>query len=276
MKNAHKFALVLFFSVLVLTACSPQTATIQTSRPTAPSNTPAPPTAAAISEPSPTATDTSPQLEVVEWYRWSEPAAFEGDIPNTYVEILIRNPYDFPVNVYEPAVQFLNAGEVVMRTRDIDLYMYADAGWNMILPGETVPGRIIAWPNRFVTEIPEWDTFTITADLEEATQIPYTTDLDISTGSFTYGDNGFFSAKGIVTNTSGQPLKTILLRVIARNASGGFVGSGLIGVIGDFVDGEYQSLDPGSAYEFTLSAFVDPSMSDVLNFEVSGFGITAE
>lgn len=276
--KVRKFAIAFVVITIAIAGCgtlAPASTQI-TTPPTQVAESPAPTNTSAPSEPSPTATETTPQLEVVEWYRWSPPPAFEGDTPNTYVEVLVRNPYDYPVNVYEPAVQFLNAGEVVLRTRDIDLYLFSDVGWNMILPGETVPGRICACLSGIVPEIPDWDSFTISADLEEATPIPFTIDLDISTGAFTYREDGAFSAQGTVTNTSGQPLKVILLRVIARNANGGYVRSGSIGVIGDFFDGQYQSLEPGGSYKFTISAFVDPFLSDALNFGVTGFGILAE
>lgn len=284
--KARNFAIAFVILSFAVAGCSsPASAPTQITTPPTQVAQAATPSTPATSEPSPTATEVTPQLEVVEWYLWTELPEFEGDVPLTFIEVLVRNPYDYPVNVYEPAVQFLNAGEVVLRTRDIHLYLYADAGWNMILPGETVPGQIIAWPNRFISEKPEWDSFTISADIEEATPIPYTTDLDITTGSFTYREDSLYSVSvstlytnGTVTNTSGQPLKTILLRSIVRDASGHFVGSGLIGVIGDFFDGKYQNLEPGGIFEIQyLPAYVNPALSsEPLQFEVTGFGIIAE
>lgn len=275
MRAARKFAVALVSISLISSACSAPATTpaTDTIRPTlAPSPSPA---ATATATASPTAPAANPQLEVVEWHRWSPAAAFEADVPNTYVEVLVHNPYDYAVNVYEPFVQLLNAGEVVHQTRDIDLYLYADAGWNLILPGESVPGRICACASFGVMQVPEWDSLAISADLEQADAIPYTVDLDIDSGAFRPGGEGVFFAEGRVTNSSGQALKVILLRVIVRDAGGHFVGSGLIGVIGDFIDGRYESLGPGSVREFSISAFTDPSLSDGLNFEVTGFGILA-
>jgi hypothetical protein len=62
-----------------------------------------------------------------------------------------------------------------------------------------------------------------------------------------------------------------------RDASGHFVGSGLIGVIGDFFDGVYHSLEPGGTFEIEyLPAYVSPALgSEDLQFEVTGFGIIA-
>jgi hypothetical protein len=278
----NKFAIVLILASLTFFACSsPAPIATESSLPTSAPLEILSPTDTASAQPSPTTTESSPQLEIIEWYLWTEEPEVEGNTPYTFVEVLVRNPHDYPVNVYEPAVQFLNSGEIVMRTRDIELYLFADAGWNMILPGETVPGQIIAWPNRFVAELPEWDSFTISADIEAATPIAYTTDLDINMGAFTYKEGAnypAFSAQGTVTNTSGQPLKTILLRVIARDSSGAFVGSGLIGVIGHFFDGNYQNLEPGGTFEVeVLPAYVDPVRSaEALDFEVTGFGIIAQ
>lgn len=276
MRAAHKFAVALSLISLVLSACnSPGIISTETGSPTL-TATESPLSATTTPLPPPTATEASPQLEVVEWYRWSPAPAFEGDVPNVYVEVLVRNPYAYPVNVYEPAVQFFNGGEVVHQTRDIDLYLYADVGWNMILPGEGVPGRICACAGFGVMQVPEWDSFAVSAELKEATAIPYTTELDISMGAFRPTDSGSFFARGHVTNSSGQPLKVILLRAIARDGEGHFVGSGLIGVIGDFIEGKYESLAVGSQHEFSISVFMDPFFSNTLNFEVTGFGILAK
>lgn len=234
MNTIRKFAVALSFLILIAACSAPAPAATNTTIAPAPATEAPAASATTAPEASPAATETAPQLEIVEWYVWTSVPEFEGNTPTTYIEVLVRNPYDYPVKVFEPSVQFLNGGEIVMRTRDINLYLFADAGWNMILPGETVPGQVIAWPNRFVAEQPEWDSFTISADIEEATPIAYTTELQINTGSFISRDDspsGFrtYYTNGTVTNTSGQPLKTILLRSIVRDASGHFVGSGLIG-----------------------------------------------
>src|SRR3990172_6624006 len=167
--KARNFAIAFVILSFAVAGCSsPASAPTQITTPPTQVAQAATPSTPATSEPSPTATEVTPQLEVVECYLWTELPEFEGDVPLTFIEVLVR-------------------------TRDIHLYLYADAGWNMILPGETVPGQIIAWPNRFISEKPEWDSFTISADIEEATPIPYTTDLDITTGSFTYPEDSLYS-----------------------------------------------------------------------------------
>jgi len=284
MKKARKFAIALFLLSLAIAACSaPSPVATETSIPAAPATETPAPTATATPEPSPSPTS-SPQLEVLEWYRWTNPAQPDLDEDSAFVAFLVRNPYDFPVAIYHPSIRLINsAGEIVLRTSDVDFFIFADAGWNQMLPGETVPAFFCACLSGLISEIPEWETFELVADVEEATPIAYTTELEISTGDFEHrstgfaGDQNYIDAQGAVKNTSDQSLKTILLRVTVRDQNGHYVGSGLIGVIGDFFDGKYESLEPGTSYDFWISAFLDPALADQpLEFEVTGFGIVAK
>lgn len=275
--QACKFAAAVFVISLFLSACSsPSVTTAVADRPTLTATQPIPSPESLTPSLSPTATEAAPALEVVEWHAWAPTPAYEGSIPDTFVQILVHNPYDYPVKVFGLAAQLVSGGEIVHQTRDVDLYLFADVGWNMILPGESVPGQLCVCLGYGITESPEWDTITLSADVEQADTIPYTTELDIHTGSFTRNSKGTFVAQGTVTNLSGQPLRVILMRVIARDASGQFMGSGFIGVIGDFFDGKYQSLEAGSRHEFPISVFSNPNLPDGMNFEVTGFGVLAE
>ena len=281
MRKLRKFAIALLFLILIAACSAPAPTATNTAIAAAPATEA--PAASATPEPSPSPTS-SPQLEVLEWYRWTNPAQPDLDVDSAFVAFLVRNPYDFPVAIYHPSIRLINsAGEIVLRTSDVDFFIFADAGWNQMLPEETVPAFFCACQSGLISEIPEWETFELVADVEEATPIAYTTELEISTGNFEHrstgfaGDENYFDAQGVVKNTSGQPLKTILLRVTARDQNGHYVGAGIIGVIGDFFDGKYESLEPGTSYDFGISAYLDPALADQpLEFEVTGFGVVAK
>ncbi len=270
--RAYQIAAAVFLISLFSSACSPAPVTTTPDRPTLTATQPAPTLEAATAAPTPTATQAPPALEVVEWHAW--PPASEGSTPN-YIEILVRNPYDYPVKVYGLVAQLVNGGEIVHQTPDVNLYLFADVGWNIILPGETVPGQLCICLG-YQVDMPEWDSVALAGDVEQTEPIPYTTELDIRTGSFSRNGKGTFVAQGNVTNMSGQPLRVILMRVIARDASGHFMGSGFIGVIGDYIGGRYESLEAGSRHDFPISVFSNSKLPDGMNFEVTGFGILAK
>lgn len=185
--QAYRFAAALVAISLLSSACSsPSTTTAVPDRPTAAATQPlsSPQPSEPSPSPSPTATPAAPALEVLEWHAWAPTPAFESNAPNTFVEILVRNPYDHPVKVYGLAAQLLSDGQVVYQTRDIDLYLYADVGWNMILPGEAVPGQLCVCLGYGVTEAPAWDSIALSADIEPADVIAHTTELEIRTGPF--------------------------------------------------------------------------------------------
>src|SRR3990172_1495020 len=64
--------------------------------------------------PAATQTAISLELEVVESYSWTDERGF------SWVEALVRNPYEYPVEIYEPTVRLLDsAGEIVVRIDEV-------------------------------------------------------------------------------------------------------------------------------------------------------------
>lgn len=274
METPRKFAIALVPFILALVACSapqptPPANPTATSAPAAETLSPAAPT----ESPSPALTPTPEglQLEILEWYQWSPPPAFEGDTPETYVEVLVRNPYDYPVKVFDPKVRLLDrAGEIVQRSGDVFFNIAEDIGWGQILPGETVSVRFYA------SATPEWETFEFAIDLEEARPVAYTADLQIGMGNFIDGGNGSLYAQGTVSNTSDEDLRFIFVRAIVRDPAGRYVGMGITGVKGDFVDGRFTDLEPGQSFDLTLPVYLDPALAnEPLRYEFSTIGLLA-
>jgi hypothetical protein len=121
--------------------------------------------------------------------------------------------------------------------------------------------------------VPEWETFEFVLDIGEADPVAYTTALDISMQKFKKAVNTIQS-QGTLRNTSGEPLRMAFVRVILRDASGQYVGFGIAGVIGNFIDGRYTNIEPGESMDFVLPAFIDPAINiDSLDVEVIAIGV---
>ena len=277
MKKARKFAIALSLLIFIAACSAPAPAATNTAIAPAPvteapaaSATPAP-----EASPSPTP---GLQLEIVEWYRWVDPPEFDGDVETLNVEFLVRNPYDFPVQVFESHIRLVNnAGEIVLRTGDVFLNVAEDIGWGIILPGETVAGEFYALPGFGENAIPEWETLELAFDIEEVAPVTYTSDLDVNLGNFVHREDNSFQAQGSVTNVSDQPLRLIFMRAIIRDSSGQFVGFGIAGVKGDFVDGSLVPIQPGESFDFTLPAYLNPELAEEsLQIEVSAIGMIAK
>jgi hypothetical protein len=67
------------------------------------------------------------------------------------------------------------------------------------------------------------------------------------------------------------------MRAIIRDSSGQFVGFGIAGVKGDFVDGSLVPIQPGESFDFTLPAYLNPELAEEsLQVEVSAIGMVAK
>jgi hypothetical protein len=261
-----KFATLVFVVSLILSSCASPAPT-QTQPPAEPPTDTVTPTETASLTPAPTSTEVPLQLEVVEWYRWSKQIGSEDDPREVhYGEFLVRNPYDFAVKVNDLRVNLVNSkGEIVHRTRSVFLYIASSIGWETILPGETVAGRFCGCLELGVIEIPEWESFELTANLEETTPIDFTTDLSITlSDAGQYFGGNLFQVTGSVENTSDQPVTWIYVRLIVRDRDGNFVGSGTSASV--FQDIEYLS-EPSSAFALIEDGrLVNTEPGDYLNF----------
>ena len=294
MRTPRILVVVLFLFVLSAAACSALRSTAseaggETSTPAAlatdtqaPSPTATPePSPTATLEPSPTATPAIRQLEIVEWDVYPYANLADPQNTDTRVEILVRNPNEFPVrvNLDEVELRLLNAaGEIVYTNPNPTFYIW-EGSW--ILGGETVPiSACVCFETDGVAK-QEWESLELVAPLEAAPGIAYTTDVDVTIGEFFSLEEAHLGGDQLgaeikLVNTSGQVLKSFEVRVIARDANGKYVG---VAIYGSFADqdssGDYVKIEPGASGGGIVVSEID-YVDGPLDYEVTAIGILAQ
>ncbi len=274
MRNTRNFAIALFVA-LVISACAPSTATHapeaspETEAPTATAS----PELTASPEPSLTPTEVVLDLEILEWGEFPIARLADPENTDTHVEVLIRNPNDFPVriNSSEDELRLVNAAGEVVYTNPGSVYYVWEGSW--MLPGETaaLSACVCFWTNGL--ERQEFETLELVAPLERATDLAYTLDVEVTLGEWSH----LGRAEIDWTNTSDQVLEEFLGRVMARDANGRHVGVAFYGVfLADFQnDVPFQPGEGGNGV-------VDDTMIDYMNdlnkleYEVNAIGIIAQ
>lgn len=259
------------FSAPALTATyTPGTSQMETTAPATtapePSRTPAP----AVLDP-----------EIIEWSEWPYANPADPSNTDTHVEVLIRNPNDFPVRVNRETdeLRFVDAaGEVVYRNPSSFFHIW-QGEW--MLPGETAALSACVC---FVTsglERRDWESLELFAPLEVATDIAYTPDVEVRLGAMVNLAEAHLGGSGLgmettLTNTSDQVLERIPMRVLARDASGRYVGVAFSGsAVASFT--ENISIQPGdSATGINVIEIDYIGMNVPLTFEVAAIGIPAQ
>jgi len=299
---ASGFALLLF--VLLAAACSspvsqdkdttdtPATAT-QPEPPLATATPRSAPTASTLPSPTLTAepsvtltvaSSASPDLlalEVVEWaqYPYANPA--DPQNTDTHLEILVRNPNEFPVRINRDGVELrlLNAAGETVYTNPNPFFYIWEGSW--IQGSETTS---ISACVCFATDgVPkqDWDSLELVVPLQPETDVAYTHDVDVTLGEFFSlseahlgGDE--LGAEITLTNTSGQALKSFQVRVIARDAGGKYVGVAVYGGFNNVDDYRNElNFDPGMSGGGVVVSEID--YVDVpLVYEVFAIGILAK
>ncbi len=302
MKTPRILVVVLFLIVLSTAACSaPQStaseARAETSTPAAlatdteapsPTATPEPsptttlvPSPTATQLPSPTATPIISQLKIVEWAVYPYANLADPQNTDTRVEILVRNPNEFPVRVNMDKVELrlLNAaGEIVYTNSNSTFYIW-EGSW--ILGGETAAiTACLCFETDGVTK-QEWEALELAAPLEAAPGIAYTTDVNVTLGEFFSLEEAHLGGDQLgaeikLVNTSGQVLKSFEVRVIARDANGKYVGVAINGSFGDWdSSGNYVKIEPGASGGGIIVSMID-YVDGPLEYEVTAIGILAE
>lgn len=228
MKNRFSFTVMFLLMSLTVFACGvlAPTETVpqgEAEASTEPNSDPA--TAAPISTmipaSSPTPTAAPLQLEIIQYQTWTDR---DG---NVRVNILFRNPYDFPVAPTSGSgVSLLNkAGEFI---RADDLY-YLDGisgGGGFILPGETIAATAC-----FTCEqapLPEeWDSVSIKPIIKEASGLWNTyTDVETTLSDVSFdGDSPIFWVTGTVKNNTDVAMSRISARIFVFDQDGNLVGA---------------------------------------------------
>jgi hypothetical protein len=273
----HKSAALFLLLALGLAACTAPAAVTaapatSSSAPAAAATAAAPPTVAASPEPSLTPTPELLDLEIVEWFEHAIPNLADPSITDTDVEILVRNPNDVPVYVNTAEVRFLNAaGEVVYTNSSAYLSLWPGS-W--MLPGESTGVQICACFQSSGLETREWESIVLIAPLEPATDLVYTMDVEVTLGEAYSLLGGGTGIPITMTNTGDQPLKSIPMRVIARDASGRYIG---MAGGGNSVASWFEEIliHPGEGLEGTIESEII-YFDGPLTYEVFAIGIPGE
>ena len=286
MKNPRSSAIVSFLFILVITACSvPGSIALEagseTGTPATPATETLAPSATGTSESSPTPTPALLQLEIMEWAVYPYANLVDPQNTDTRVEILVRNPNEFPVRADMDAVElrFLNAGGATVYTNANPTFYIWEGSW--ILGGETAPISACICFETDGVEKQEWESLELVAPLEAARGIAYTTDVDVTIGEFFSLEEAHLGGDMLGTeislvNTSAQTLSSFEVRVIARDANGQYVG---VAVYGSFADrdnaGGSVRIEPGASGGGIVVSEID-YVDGPLRYEVAAIGILAQ
>jgi hypothetical protein len=239
------------------------------------------PAETATSEPSATPTAALLDLEIVEWSEFPYANLADPSNTDTHVEVLIRNPNDVAVRIDQNSVElgFLNsAGQVVYSNPNPFFYIW-EGSW--MLPGETaaLSACICFWTSGLQKQ--DWTSLELTAPLEVATGLAYTLDVEVTLGEFFSLAEAHLGGDGqgaeiTLTNTSDQVLESIPMRVLARDASGRYVGIVTFGnAVASFT--EAISIQPGDTADGVVVSEIDYiDMNTPLTYEVAAIGILAK
>ena len=230
-------------------------------------------TVAPTQTPRPTLTPTPAlrQLEIVEWTVWEDVPGYQN------VEVLLHNPNEAPVSVNHTLVSAVNsAGDVVYTTEDVRYYFWADDGWGLILPGETVPATLHLYPKNANEKVPDWATFKVAADLQTATAPPYTRAVQATLGQFRSSLEFDLGASLDITNTSGKALKTILFRLVVRNKDGAYLGvDHYLSIVGKDDAGNEVNIEPGKSAHSVFIPELTRESPKSLHYEITILGLLA-
>jgi len=280
MKPRIRFVTLFIIVILIASACSSPAPTATHTPAVSPTETTAP-TETATPEPSLTPTQAVLDLEIVEWSEWPYASPADPSNTDTHVEVLIRNPNDFPVRVNndDDELRFINAAGEVVFTNPSSFFYIWQGDW--MLPGETaaLSACVCFWTSGMEKQV--WESLELVAPLEIATNIAYTPDVEVTLGEFFnladahLGGNGL-GAETTLTNTSDQVLESIPLRVLTRDASGRYVGVAMSGnAIASFT--ENISIQPGDTATGIVVSDIDYiDMNVPLSYEVAAIGILAQ
>ena len=236
------------------------------------------PTATAGPEPSPTPKETVLDLEVLEWAVYPYANLADPQNTDTRLEILVRNPNEFPVrvNMDEVELRLLTAaGEIAYTNANPKFYIW-EGSW--ILGGEIVPISACICFETDSVEKQEWESLELRAPLEAATGIAYTTDVDVNVGEFfsleeAHLGGDVLGAEIELVNTSDQILTSFQVRVIARDTSGKYVG---VAIYGSFVEQSVPGdIEPGASAGGILVSQID-YVDEPLVYEVTAIGISTK
>lgn len=264
MKNVHSLVLVIFIMSIGALACGSSTPTeaapgVPTPTQAEPSVEPATaaPTRIPVSSPSPTTALL--QLEIVQSQAWTDR---DG---NVRVNVLMRNPYDFPVKPKIKArAKVLNGAGEFLRDRELYFLDGISGGNGFLLPGETIAANAC-----FTCEaapLPEaWASVELLSIVEDATGTwDYSSDVEATIGNVSFdGNSPIFDVTGSVKNNSTSALDRISVRVFVYDQEDILVGTA-----------EVSAWDVGPGATATLSGYgIGQAPAGPIHYEVTALGV---
>ncbi len=275
----QKAGLFVVLAVL-LAACAPAATTLPAETKTAATSAPVAtetPAATATAEPSPT--PTLVPLEIVEWHEYAYTNLADPNNTDTHVEVLIRNPNSVPVRIDRDTgeLRFVTAtGEIAYANPNPTYYIW-QGEW--MLPGETAALSACVCFMSSGLEPQEWENLELVMPLEEATNLSYTLDVEVTTGAVIdiaeahLGGSGY-GIQLTLANTSEHVLESIPMRIHVYAEDGSFLG--VIGygnaVVSFTQDIGIQPGDTGDGIDIIDIEYYDANR---MSFEVHAIGLIA-
>ena len=274
MKKVLRFAIVLLLMTVTISACgllAPTNATpqveagagtepgVETATSTSTSTATPTATSTAIPVSSPTPTTAQLELEIVQSQAWTDP---DG---NVRANVLIRNPYDFPVApVSWAGANLLNSAEKLIRSAKLYYLDGISGGNGFILPGETIAANAcFTCETTPLTE--KWGSVGYDSGVQDATgSWNYSTEVEatVSDVSFT-GDSPIFWVTGTVKNKSNTALSRIAARVIVFDQKGNLVGAAEVSA---------DNVGPGASANINGNG-IGKAPSGPVNYKVTALGV---
>jgi hypothetical protein len=159
------------------------------------------------------------EFEIVALQTWADR---DG---NVRVNLLARNPYDFPVAPLAHA-SLLNAAGDSIRGSDLYFLDGISGGSGFFLPGETIAAHAcFTCEEAPLTE--EWASVDIKSDVEDARDVwQYVTEVEAIVTNVSFeGDSAIFDVDGSVRNNSDVTVQRISARIFVYDQAGNFVGA---------------------------------------------------
>lgn len=268
MKNAPRFAIVLLLISLILAACgspapteAPPPVEAEVSKEPNVQTATATPTASRTAIPisSPTPTVAKLQLEIVQSQAWADR---DG---NVRVNVLLRNPYDFPVALGSSGhASLMNSAGKLIRGKKLYFLDGISGGTGFLLPGETIAAT--ACFTCETTPLPEeWSSVEFRAFVEDASaKWDYHTDVEAVVGNVSFdGDSPIFDVSGTVKNNSASALSRISVRVFVFDQAGNLVGAA-----------EVSAWDVGPGATASFNGYgIGQSPDGSVTYEVTALGV---
>jgi hypothetical protein len=257
MRNTPKFSIVVIVMWLAALACGSFGGTnappgVETKSSGAnPETATLPP---AISTPT---TAAELKFEIVALQTWADR---DG---NVRVNLLARNPYDFPVTPLAHAALMNAAGE---RLRGSDFYFLdgISGGGGFFLPGETIAAHAcFTCEEAPLTE--EWASVEVKSNVRDASEAwQYVTEVEATVTNVSFeGDSPLFDVDGTVKNNSDVTLRRISTRIFVYDQAGNFIGA---------AEASAWDVAPGASVSFNGYG-IGQAPDGPFTYEISALGV---